>query len=129
MRLSVASIAVLAISALEAAAAADCWAPASTVTARFGPLKDLRTDARLFCNIFSSNVTGTLHAGGRYNFGYQSAAFIGNFANYTSCIDTFNTIVTDCYGAGSTSPTMLGGIMADEGGGALAISFGDGIKI
>ncbi|PPQ80235.1 hypothetical protein CVT26_012033 [Gymnopilus dilepis] len=129
MRLSIASIAALAISTFEVAVASNCWASTLIVLASYGPLDDLRTNAMLFCNLFSSNVTSVVHSSGGYGFGHQSAAFIGTFANYTSCVSTFNKLVTDCYGPGPTLPITLGGSIHDAGGARLAISFGNGVEV
>jgi hypothetical protein len=64
-----------------------------------------------------------------YVFGYQSAIFVGNFASWSSCTNTFNTLVTACYGTASpTQPVALGGTIVDPGGANLVISFGNGAQ-
>ena len=66
---------------------------------------------------------------GRYVFGWQSAIFVGNFASWSSCMNTFNTLVTVCYGTASpTRPVFLGGNIA-AGGANLVISFGSGAQL
>ena len=54
--------------------------------------------------------------------------FTGTFASSTSCLNTFNQLVTDCYGAGPTVPATIGGTIVDAGGANLAISFGTGAQ-
>ena len=66
---------------------------------------------------------------GKHVFGWQSAIFVGNFASWSSCTDTFNTLVTVCYGTVSTTrPVALGGNIVDPGGTNLIISFGEGAQ-
>ncbi|PPQ80233.1 hypothetical protein CVT26_012031 [Gymnopilus dilepis] len=127
MRFSIVYIAAFTIPALEVAAS-KCWAPVAGISASYGPLKDLRTDATLFCNIFSSDNSAIVSNGGKYVFGFQSAIFTGTFANSASCLNTFNQLVTDCYGAGPTVPATIGGTIVDAGGANLAISFGTGAQ-
>ena len=44
-------------------------------------------------------------------------------------MNTFNTLVTACYGTASpTKPVSLGGNIADPGGANLVISFGNGAQ-
>ena len=66
---------------------------------------------------------------GKHVFGWQSAIFVGNFASFSSCINTFNALVTVCYGtASSTRPVALGGNIVDPGGANLVISFANGAQ-
>jgi len=104
-------------------ATSNCWASSSGVRARWGPLKDLRTDAHIFCNRFS-NTNG----GGSIVFGWQSAIFVGSFANTASCLATFNQLVSDCYGTNPLTPRAIGGSITDRGV-HLVISFGNGAQL
>jgi len=107
-----------------------CWASSSGVNANYGPLGDLRIDANELCNLFTSEDTGITFGSGTLVFGFQSATFIGSFASQSSCLDTFNTLVTTCYGTSNPSrPVTLGGTSVDPGGAQLIISFGDGAKL
>ena len=88
-----------------------------------------RQDAHTFCDIFSTNATNIrLFGSGKNNFGWQTALFIGNFFNTTSCLDAFNTLVTRCYGTADPSrPITLGGRILDSGGATLVVSFGSAV--
>ncbi|PPQ92166.1 hypothetical protein CVT25_008811 [Psilocybe cyanescens] len=107
----------------------SCWAPAANVDASYGTLAALRVDTAVFCNQYATGPAA-LSSAGRFIFGFQSAAFLGNFASNASCVSTFNTLVTDCYGtANPNRPVSLGGVRVDPGGAELIISFGNGVKL
>ncbi|KAH9478917.1 hypothetical protein JR316_0009379 [Psilocybe cubensis] len=121
------AMAASALSGVAAQTTSRCWTSATPVAANYGPLADLRTDAGIFCNEYAAGPG--ISSAGRLIFGFQSAGFFGNFASNSSCLATFNQLVTDCYGTNPSRPATLGGVRTDPGGAELVIAFGDGTKL
>ncbi|KDR66302.1 hypothetical protein GALMADRAFT_273676 [Galerina marginata CBS 339.88] len=113
---------VLVAAALSSSlvSATVCWKTTSASCAgpQYGTKDDLRIDADNFCPFVIGNP------GGRFVFGFQSAMWYGQFANVSSCLNTFNKLVNDCYGTGTTVPNFNGGNIDDAGGAHLTINFG-----
>ncbi|KDR69453.1 hypothetical protein GALMADRAFT_145496 [Galerina marginata CBS 339.88] len=131
MRFSIQSI-VLATSsfaAMGASAASSCWATSTGVGGNFPSLADMHVDATQFCTQFAPTNPAYIVSSGRVIFGYQSASFSGNFANATTCLSSFNAIISDCYGTNPNRPATLGGTIDDVGSAHLVISFNSGLKL
>jgi len=110
----------------------NCWAASDGVSASFESFELLQiVDTNSFCATFVSDNTtsAVVLSSGKQVFGSGSAIFVGSFASFSSCHDTFSKLLTACYGTASPSkPVTLGGNIVDPGGANLAVSFGSGAQ-